>query len=169
MKFKFPSWVPVRAQRRGLCACTRVLLARSSNLPLRISRSGLWQLLSGQTLVHFAEREQEPRPRTWISRILGMGSITKILSMGFKTRRQVKIKDTCLCMTEWQCMHSVGIWCDGVLLCNVMITHAWVHVSYVMVHNITFNARIIDRILCNSMFIEVSRASVAQLIRARDP
>ena len=91
LKLKCPVWV--RAQQNGhgiilvaaatdhsldpgLCACTWVscapLLARSSNLPLRRSRSGLWQPPPGRSYAHFSEPEQEPKPGISDSRILGM-------------------------------------------------------------------------------------------------
>ena len=52
----------------------------------QVSRGGMWQLPSGQSHAHFAEREQESRPGISILRILGMGSHTKIPGIGFETR-----------------------------------------------------------------------------------
>ena len=52
-------------------------------------KMGLWQPPSGRSHAHFAEHEQEPILGTSMSRILGMGSHTKILGMGFEMRRSV--------------------------------------------------------------------------------
>jgi len=53
---------------------------------IRHSSSGVSQPPPGRSHAHFAERKQEPIPGISISRILGMGSHTKLPGMGFKTR-----------------------------------------------------------------------------------
>ena len=71
------------------CACTRTLrapvLARSWNVTLRHRRSGLWQQPSGPTptLLSFFRNLARPTPSI---EILGMGSNSKKLGMGFEMR-----------------------------------------------------------------------------------
>jgi len=107
LKLKCPVWVSVCAQQNrhgnvwaaaashhslcaGLCTCTRVsgscapILARSLNFPFRHSRNGVWQPPPGQSNAYFAKRKHKPIPGISISRNLGMGSHTKMPSMGFE-------------------------------------------------------------------------------------
>jgi len=79
----------------------------------RKSRSGLWQLPSGRTYAHFAEPEQESRPGISISRILGMGSYTKIPGPGWDLKRAALQTNT---KKSVHALWGEGLsWCVGTL------------------------------------------------------
>jgi len=85
LQFASQVWVLVRAQQNGHGFVRRAAAATDQTL---ISATLGWR--SEKIVVrdtHFAEREQKPTPVISNSRILGMGSHTKMPDMGFEMRR----------------------------------------------------------------------------------
>jgi len=76
----------------GIVVCTKPVCKHRDRDP----KSGMWQPPPERSHTHFAEREQEPIPGISISRILGMGSHTKMPSMGYETRESEECVKICI-------------------------------------------------------------------------
>jgi len=119
LNLKYPVWVPVRAQKNGhriiraaaatdhsLISATEgwksePIVARTKPVCKhrdRDPRSGLWQPPPRLSNSHFSERE--PTPGISISRLLGMGSYTKMGGMGSLSLWDSKRKRHLMCETS---------------------------------------------------------------------